>query len=101
MDTIARKDDDPTTDQKHAPVVDAAAATDASSKDYHPRRPLSKRILSVLWDSLDKDPEERKFVAKINWWILTYCCVAYFVKYLDETNVSISIITVGNCHRWV
>lgn len=50
--------------------------------------PLRKRILSVVWDSLDKAPEERKFVAKIDWWILTYCCIAYFVKYLDQTNVS-------------
>lgn len=94
MDTITRKDDNPTTDQKHAPVVDAATATDASSKEYQPHRPLSKCILGILWDSLDKDLEERKFVAKIDWWILTYCCVAYFVKYLDQTNVSISITTL-------
>lgn len=101
MDTITRRDDNPTTDQKHAPVVAAATATDSSSKDYQPRRPLSKRILGILWDSLDKDPEERKFVAKIDWWILTYCCVAYFVKYLDQTNASIFIITIGVYHRWI
>jgi MFS transporter, ACS family, pantothenate transporter len=51
------------------------------------RRPLSKRILAVVWDSLDKTPEERAFIAKIDWWILSYCCIAYFVKYLDQTNV--------------
>lgn len=51
------------------------------------KKPLSKRILGVLWDSLEKSPEERKFMAKIDWWILTYCCIAYFVKYLDQTNV--------------
>lgn len=50
--------------------------------------PLSKRILSIVWDSLDKTPEERRFIAKIDWWILSYCCIAYFVKYLDQTNVS-------------
>lgn len=49
--------------------------------------PLRKRILSVVWDSLDKSPEERAFIAKIDWWILSYCCIAYFVKYLDQTNV--------------
>lgn len=53
-----------------------------------PRRPFSKRILAVIWDSLDKTPEERRFIAKIDWWILSYCCIAYFVKYLDQTNVS-------------
>lgn len=50
--------------------------------------PLRKRLWSVLWDSLDKTPEERKFIAKIDCWILSYCCVSYFVKYLDQTNLS-------------
>lgn len=55
--------------------------------DPQTKLPLRKRILSVVWDSLDKSPEERAFIAKIDWWILSYCCVAYFVKYLDQTNV--------------
>ncbi|KAK8047151.1 hypothetical protein PG996_015215 [Apiospora saccharicola] len=50
--------------------------------------PLRKTLWSVLWDSLDKTPEERKFIAKIDWWILSYCCVSYFVKHLDQTNIS-------------
>ncbi|KAK7182284.1 hypothetical protein DPSP01_006996 [Paraphaeosphaeria sporulosa] len=50
--------------------------------------PLSKRILGIVWDSLDKTPEERAFIAKIDFWILTYVCIAYFVKYLDQTNIS-------------
>jgi ACS family pantothenate transporter-like MFS transporter len=28
--------------------------------------PLSKRILAVVWDSLDKTPEERAFIARID-----------------------------------
>jgi hypothetical protein len=52
------------------------------------RRPLRKRLLAVIWDSLDKAPEERAFIAKVDWWILSYCCIAYFVKYLDQTNVT-------------
>ncbi|KAH8666837.1 major facilitator superfamily domain-containing protein [Xylariales sp. PMI_506] len=46
------------------------------------------KVASVVWDSLDKSPEERKFLAKVDWWILSYCCISYFVKYLDQTNVS-------------
>ncbi len=48
----------------------------------------TKKILAIVWDSLDKTPEERKFLRKLDFWILTYVCVAYFVKYLDQTNVS-------------
>lgn len=51
------------------------------------KRSLRQKILRVLWDSLDKSPEERKFVNKADWWIMSYVCVAYFVKYLDQTNV--------------
>lgn len=53
-----------------------------------PPRTWKQKARAVVWDSLDKAPEERKFLAKIDWWILSYCCVAYFVKYLDQTNVS-------------
>ncbi|GJC79538.1 pantothenate transporter liz1 [Colletotrichum liriopes] len=60
----------------------------AQPNEQQPKRSLRKRIAAVVWDSLDKDPEERKFIAKIDWWILSYCCIAYFVKYLDQTNVS-------------
>ncbi|CAG8971592.1 hypothetical protein HYALB_00007984 [Hymenoscyphus albidus] len=52
------------------------------------KQPLSKRGLAVIWDSLDKTPKERALIAKLDWWILIYVCGAYFVKYLDQTNVS-------------
>lgn len=53
------------------------------------KKSLKKRILGIVWDSLDKPPEERKFIAKVDTWIMSYVCVAYFVKYLDQTNVSL------------
>ncbi|KAI1633527.1 pantothenate transporter liz1 [Biscogniauxia mediterranea] len=55
------------------------------------QRSLRQKIAAVVWDSLDKTPEERRFIAKIDWWILSYACVAYFVKYLDQTNSSLQI----------
>ncbi|KAL2212414.1 MFS general substrate transporter [Sarocladium strictum] len=79
----------PLIDQKETHVQDQEPLDDSSlEQQTEAKRPLKKRILAVLWDSLDKDPEERKFIAKIDWWILSYCCIAYFVKYLDQTNVS-------------
>lgn len=70
-------------------VTEAAPSSFNEDADSHQKpKTLSRRILGVVWDSLDKTPEERKFIAKIDWWILSYCCIAYFVKYLDQTNVS-------------
>lgn len=59
--------------------------------DNREKNTFGKKILRVIWDSLDKSPEERHFVAKVDCWIMTYVCVAYFVKYLDQTNVRYSI----------
>ncbi|KAF4979718.1 hypothetical protein FDECE_18022, partial [Fusarium decemcellulare] len=69
-------------------AIQETTTSDDESPQHQERRPLKRRILAVLWDSLDKSPEERKLVAKLDWWILSYCCIAYFVKYLDQTNVS-------------
>lgn len=49
--------------------------------------PLRKRIASVIWDSLDKSPEERRFIAKIDFWILSYCTISYWGKYMCQQNV--------------
>jgi ACS family pantothenate transporter-like MFS transporter len=71
-----------------------SAAIPRSTSDFEvgsrtpAKKSLSKRIQAVVWDSLDKDPVERKLIAKPDWWILSYVCIAYFVKYLDQTNVS-------------
>jgi MFS transporter, ACS family, pantothenate transporter len=46
--------------------------------DTRKKLPLKTRIASVVWDSLDKTPEERKFIAKIDWWILSYCCIGTY-----------------------
>lgn len=84
-------------DQKYSDVQETGLADDSSlERQSETRLPLKKRILSVLWDSFDKSPEERKFIATIDWWILTYCCIAYFVKYLDQTNVCPGAM---NCSR--
>lgn len=89
IDSVAGKQ--PVADVKDA-VSDgeAEAANSATSINDNSTRklPFSKRVLRVLWDTLDKTPEERAFIAKIDWWILSYACIAYFVKYLDQTNVS-------------
>jgi MFS transporter, ACS family, pantothenate transporter len=45
---------------------DVAVADREVEPFVRPKRPLSKRILAVIWDSLDKTPEERAFIAKID-----------------------------------
>ncbi|KEZ45043.1 putative pantothenate protein [Scedosporium apiospermum] len=69
--------------------ADAYVTSDTNSLAQTPQTlTLRQKFLAVVWDSLDKSPEERAFVAKADWWILSYCCISYFVKYLDQTNIS-------------
>lgn len=45
------------------------------------------RLKAAVWDTWDKSPEERRLVPKVDWWLLSYACIAYFIKALDQGNV--------------
>jgi len=38
----------------------------------------------AVWGEAPESPEERKLLRKIDFFILTYCCVAFFFNYLDR-----------------
>ena len=47
---------------------------------------LGKRILGLLWDSLDeKSPEEHRLVRRLDSCYLIWACFYYFVMYLDSS----------------
>lgn len=41
---------------------------------------------TFLWDSLDKTPEEKKFLGKLDACLMTYAALSYFSKYLSQQN---------------
>jgi MFS transporter, ACS family, pantothenate transporter len=50
------------------------------------RHSLRKRILGVVWDSLDdKSPEEHHLVRRLDTCFLIWSCFYYFVMYLDNS----------------
>lgn len=68
-------------------IVVQQAPNHASDESITLEPKKGSRLRRLLWDSLDKSPEERRFVNKADWYIMSYVCVAYFVKYLDQNNV--------------
>lgn len=36
----------------------------------------------------DKSSQERKLVRKVDWFILSFCCLMYFFNYLDRSNLT-------------
>lgn len=48
---------------------------------------IRQRIKSIVWDTLERKPEERRFLAKIDFFILTWASLTYFSKNLNTNNV--------------
>lgn len=40
------------------------------------------------WHEPDTSPEEKKLVFKLEWFLLSFSCLCFFVKQLDQNNVS-------------
>ncbi|OAA39052.1 MFS general substrate transporter [Cordyceps fumosorosea ARSEF 2679] len=57
--------------------------------DHEPK----PRWTAYLWDSLDKSPQERRFLFKIDAAILTVACLGYFIKNLDQVNVNNAFVS--------
>lgn len=57
-----------------------------------PKKKVSfgKRILGILWDSLDdKPPEEHRLVRRLDSFYLIWACFYYFVMYLDSSKLPV------------
>ncbi|CCH45531.1 putative transporter SEO1 [Wickerhamomyces ciferrii] len=50
--------------------------------------PLWKKVIGFVWDPIFLPPDERKYVAKIDFFIYIYAIFACFIKYLDQTNIN-------------
>lgn len=72
-------------------VVSASASpVDSSSSDEETpveKKSLRRRIRAVVWDSFERSPEERRFIAKIDFFILTWAGFTYFSKNLNTNNI--------------
>ncbi|KHE84645.1 MFS general substrate transporter [Neurospora crassa] len=48
---------------------------------------------SYVWDTLDKSPQERRFLFKLDAVILTLASLGYFIKYLDQVNITNAFVS--------
>lgn len=46
------------------------------------------KIRDLLLGARSNDPEEAKLIVKIDWFVLSFCCLLYWVNYLDRLNLS-------------
>lgn len=48
---------------------------------------------SYIWDSLDKSPEERRFLFKLDLAVLSIASLGYLIKYLDQANINNAFVS--------
>ncbi|KAH7030645.1 pantothenate transporter liz1 [Microdochium trichocladiopsis] len=81
----------------------------APSAGYPHKIPLWRRILSLVWDSADGDPEYRRYVQRLDLFVFPTICLGYFIKYLDQSNYSNAFVSgmqedlslYGNERNWL
>ncbi|KAK5658150.1 hypothetical protein OQA88_2123 [Cercophora sp. LCS_1] len=55
--------------------------------------PPKKTWKRHIWDSLDKSPKERRFVLKLDLALLTFGCLGFFSKFLNQTNLTNAFVS--------
>lgn len=79
----------PDADIEKKPQDHLASSEDTYSSSSITVQSTPKRTWrSYFWDTFDKSPEERKFLFKLDAVILTFASLGYFIKYLDQVNIS-------------
>ncbi|KAK7224328.1 hypothetical protein V2G26_012331 [Clonostachys chloroleuca] len=68
-------------------IARPVSTSDHSEEEYD-KKSLKRRIREIVWDSLDRSPEERRMIAKLDFFILTWASLAYFSKNLNSNNLS-------------
>lgn len=48
---------------------------------------MLKKISQIVWGKSPEDPKEAKLLFKLDWFILSYACLVYWVNYLDRSNL--------------
>lgn len=84
-----RDQGNPAPEGPRKPSSDAAAAEPRESVAAPPaRQPGSKLSGWFHWHEPGTSAEEKRLILKLDWFLLSYSCLCFFVKYLDSNNVT-------------
>ncbi|KAJ6024028.1 hypothetical protein N7540_004825 [Penicillium herquei] len=67
--------------------------TERSSPIPPVKEKAKRRWVSYIWDTFDKTAEERRLIFKLDSAILTFASLGYFIKYLDQVNISNAFVS--------
>ncbi|KXT17054.1 hypothetical protein AC579_4323 [Pseudocercospora musae] len=103
--------------EEKQPVTDAAVVSGPEDSDAEQQSTIVapwkqsrwRRIVGLFWDSVDGPPRERSYIQKLDTYMFSYMCLAYFIKQLDQTNISNAFVSgmqedlrlYGNERNWL
>lgn len=73
--------------ERIVPVEVSSSLSDGETQGPAQEKTLRQRIKGIIWDTLERSPEERRFLAKIDFFILTWAGFTYFSKNLNTNNI--------------
>jgi ACS family pantothenate transporter-like MFS transporter len=65
-----------------------STGTSNSEEKYTSTQRFFRSVQRYVWDDPDKPKHEKRFLLKLDFYLLTYACLAYFSKNLDQQNVN-------------
>lgn len=77
----------PSVEKRHHDTLESDDASSSSSPSVVVQATPKKTWRSYVWDTLDKSPEERHFLFKLDAVILTFASLGYFIKNLDQVSL--------------
>ncbi|KAM3509015.1 hypothetical protein MY11210_006510 [Beauveria gryllotalpidicola] len=75
---------------KPVPAIHASEVCEDFMRSESRKKP---HWTAYLWDTLDKSPEERRFLFKLDAAILTVASLGYFIKNLDQININNAFVS--------
>ncbi|KAH8695134.1 pantothenate transporter [Talaromyces proteolyticus] len=57
------------------------------------QKEVKRKWTSYIWDTFDKSPEERRLLFKLDFAILAFASLGYFIKYLDQININNAFVS--------
>src|SRR4051812_1201831 len=68
--------------------TDSAARNRPSDPDEKRQESKFRTLQRYIWDDPSKPPHEKRFLLKLDLFLLSYSCLGYFCKNLDQNNIS-------------
>ncbi|KAL4784166.1 major facilitator superfamily domain-containing protein [Aspergillus varians] len=80
-----------------------------SSNKKTPTTPGWRKLVGLIWDTAEGDPEYRRYVQRLDMIFFPTVCLGYFIKYLDQNNYSNAFVSgmqeelhlYGNERNWM